>query len=179
MTIERAKGFRVTRVKVCTDTFLLFFFSFYFLSSCKQAHIARRSPVRKSKRPVHLWEITNPSSSVSVSYSTQSHLLADAFRMFTCCGLGLSPAEKNKALNCSSKIERFTVSLYFSVPHTALAIIAAQKNEAQSWSLFTYYRCLYHQCWCSRTEIQAVSDRSTWKELTNPFAGWKDREHTR
>lgn len=25
-------------------------------------------------------------------------------------------------------------------------------------------------------EFHAVSDRSTWNELANPFAGWKDRE---
>lgn len=42
VTIEIAKGFCVTMVEVCTDTFVLFyFFLFSFLSSCKQAHIAR------------------------------------------------------------------------------------------------------------------------------------------
>lgn len=36
VTIEIAKGFRVTLVEVCTETF--FFFSFCFFSLCKQAH---------------------------------------------------------------------------------------------------------------------------------------------
>lgn len=36
VTIEIAKGFRVTLVEVCTETFV--FFSFCFFSLCKQAH---------------------------------------------------------------------------------------------------------------------------------------------
>lgn len=53
---------------------------------------------------------------------------------FRCCGPSLSPAEKNKALDCSSKIKRLTVSLYIAGPHTPLAIIATQKKEAQTRS---------------------------------------------
>lgn len=36
VTIEIAKGFRVTLVEVCTETFVFFFFCFFSL--CKQAH---------------------------------------------------------------------------------------------------------------------------------------------
>lgn len=142
-------------------------------------------PVEKNKRQIHLWEITIPPLLFLCPFqrSRICWLMPLEYSRVRCCGPGLSPAEKNKALDCSSKIESLTVSLYIAVPHTPLAIIATQKNEAQARSpllrsLFTYFGCLYHQCWCSRTEIQAVSDRSTWNELTNPFAGWNERENT-